>query len=179
MRGPEAAEREYSRELRGVLPCIGRVKNRRSFSEATRASVRMSFHEHRASYDLSFNSESHLRWLVIGVWIPHRRPQTAVANLPQRYEARWERGTSKNRSVFVEKLRVAPSLEPFGSTFLSIATICCSSSFHSLQRRPTRLRIRGVQSAAPSSRSRPQCRSVTGAGASSADMLGVYRGRRR
>ena len=44
-----------------------RPRENSSFSEATRAGVRMSFHKHWASYDLSFNIESHLRWPVIAV----------------------------------------------------------------------------------------------------------------
>jgi hypothetical protein len=49
----------------------------------------MSFHEHQASYDVSFNSESHLRRLLISVLDPSRQPpRRAVANLLQGYLAR-------------------------------------------------------------------------------------------
>ena len=47
-----------------------RAKNGASFSQANRTHMRMSFREHWASYDLSFNSESHLRWLTVGVLDP-------------------------------------------------------------------------------------------------------------
>jgi hypothetical protein len=40
------------------------------YSDSTRAGARMSFHKPRASSDLSFNSESPMRWLVIGVLDP-------------------------------------------------------------------------------------------------------------
>ena len=49
----------------------------------------MSFHEQRASYDLSFNSESPLRCLVISVLDPSAAaPRRAVANLLQGYRTR-------------------------------------------------------------------------------------------
>jgi hypothetical protein len=46
----------------------------------------MSFHKPRASSDRSFNSESPMRWLVIGVRDPSTAaPRRAVANLLQGY----------------------------------------------------------------------------------------------
>ncbi len=47
-----------------------RAKNSGSFFQAVRTRMRMSFREHWASNDLSFNSESHLRWLTVGVLDP-------------------------------------------------------------------------------------------------------------
>jgi hypothetical protein len=42
----------------------------------------MFFHERRASYDLSFNSESPLRWLVIGVLDPSQQPPDGPSLIP-------------------------------------------------------------------------------------------------
>jgi hypothetical protein len=48
----------------------------------------MSFYKHWA-YGLSFDSESHLPWLAIGVLdASTEAPRRAVANLLQDYEAR-------------------------------------------------------------------------------------------
>ena len=85
--------------------------NYNSFSEATAAGVRMSFHEHGASCHHSFNSESPLRWLVIGVLDPSRAAPDGISLISSKATRLVaERKTSKSRSVSPESYLLRNSL---------------------------------------------------------------------